>query len=283
MSATGSVQSTVSPDSAGSTAAQVDAEQSRAVAEAAREQEWRKPSFARGVYLGRFDLSLIHPHPRPEPGARERGERFLADLEAYLRTVDGAAIEREARIPDEVFQGLADLGCLGMKIPVEYGGLGLGQYSYNRALTMVGTVNASIAALLSAHQSVGLPEPLKLAGTEEQKRRYLPRCATGAISAFLLTEPEVGSDPARLRATAVPSADGTEYVLDGMKLWTTNGVVAELLVVMARVRKPARSEPAPGSLNSWHHTSSPRNSAGRYRRFCSSVPASFSGSGSPTD
>jgi alkylation response protein AidB-like acyl-CoA dehydrogenase len=237
VTATGSVQSTVSPDSAGSTAGQVDAEQSRAVAEAAREQEWRKPSFARGVYLGRFDLSLIHPHPRPEPGARERGERFLADLEAYLRTVDGAAIEREARIPDEVFQGLADLGCLGMKIPVEYGGLGLGQYSYNRALTMVGTVNASIAALLSAHQSVGLPEPLKLAGTEEQKRRYLPRCATGAISAFLLTEPEVGSDPARLRATAVPSEDGTEYVLDGMKLWTTNGVVAELLVVMARVPK----------------------------------------------
>lgn len=237
MSATGSVQSTVSPDSAGSSAGQVDAEQSRAVAEAAREQEWRKPSFARGLYLGQFDLSLIHPHPRPEPGERERGERFLADLEAYLRTVDGAAIEREARIPDEVFQGLADLGCLGMKIPVEYGGLGLGQYSYNRALTMVGTVNASIAALLSAHQSVGLPEPLKLAGTEEQKRRYLPRCATGAISAFLLTEPEVGSDPARLRATAVPSADGTEYVLDGMKLWTTNGVVAELLVVMARVPK----------------------------------------------
>jgi alkylation response protein AidB-like acyl-CoA dehydrogenase len=237
VTATGSVQSTVSPDSAGSTAGQVDAEQSRAVAEAAREQEWRKPSFARGVYLGRFDLSLIHPHPRPEPGARERGERFLADLEAYLRTVDGAAIEREARIPDEVFQGLADLGCLGMKIPVEYGGLGLGQYSYNRALTMVGTVNASIAALLSAHQSVGLPEPLKLAGTDEQKRRYLPRCATGAISAFLLTEPEVGSDPARLRATAVPSEDGTEYVLDGMKLWTTNGVVAELLVVMARVPK----------------------------------------------
>jgi alkylation response protein AidB-like acyl-CoA dehydrogenase len=216
---------------------QVDEQQSRAVAEAAREQEWRRPSFAKGLYLGQFDLSLIHPHPRPRPERVERGEQFLADLEAFLRTIDAPAIEREARIPDEVFQGLADLGCFGMKIPVEYGGLGLGQYSYNRALTMVGTVNASIAALLSAHQSVGLPEPLKLAGTEEQKRRYLPRCATGAISAFLLTEPEVGSDPARLRATAVPSEDGTEYVLDGMKLWTTNGVVAELLVVMARVPK----------------------------------------------
>jgi len=215
----------------------VDEQQSRAVAEAAREQEWRRPSFAKGLYLGQFDLSLIHPHPRPEPERRERGEKFLAELESYLRTVDSARIEREARIPDEVFQGLAELGCFGMKIPVEYGGLGLGQYYYNHALTMIGTVNASIGALLSAHQSVGLPEPLVLAGTEEQKRQYLPRCATGAISAFLLTEPEVGSDPARLRATAVPTEDDSEYVLDGTKLWTTNGVVAELLVVMARVPK----------------------------------------------
>nr|WP_242609469.1 acyl-CoA dehydrogenase family protein [Agromyces ramosus] len=213
----------------------VDEQQSRAVAEAAREQEWRKPSFAKGLYLGQFDLSLIHPHPRPAAERRERGERFMTDLEAFLRTVDGAQIEREARIPDEVYQGLAELGCFGMKIPVQYGGLGLGQYYYNHALTMIGTVNAAIVALLSAHQSVGLPEPLVLAGTEEQKRQYLPRCATGAISAFLLTEPEVGSDPARLRATAVPSEDGSEYVLDGTKLWTTNGVVAELLVVMARV------------------------------------------------
>ena len=226
----------------------VDEQQSRAVAEAAREQEWRKPSFAKGLYLGQFDLSLIHPHPRPAPERQERGERFLAELESYLRTVDGAQIERDARIPDEVYQRLAELGCFGMKIPVEYGGLGLGQYYYNHALTMIGTVNAAIVALLSAHQSVGLPEPLQLAGTDAQKREYLPRCARGAISAFLLTEPEVGSDPARLRATAVPSEDGSEYVLDGTKLWTTNGVVAELLVVMARVPK---SEGHPGGISAF--------------------------------
>src|SRR5262249_52864733 len=88
---------------------------------------------------------------------------------------------------------------------------------------------------LSAHQSIGVPEPLKLAGTEEQKREFLPRCAKGAVSAFLLTEPDVGSDPARLATTATPDGDG--YVLDGVKLWTTNGVVAELLVVMPRVPK----------------------------------------------
>ena len=215
----------------------VDEQESRAVAEAAREQEWRKPSFAQGLYLGQFDLSLIHPHPRPEPDRGERGEKFLAALESYVRTIDGALIERESRIPDEVYAGLAEIGAFGMKIPVEYGGLGLGQHSYNHALAMIGSVNASIVALLSAHQSVGLPEPLILSGTEEQKRQFLPRCAKGAISAFLLTEPEVGSDPARLQATAVPTEDGTGYVLDGTKLWTTNGVIAELLVVMARVPK----------------------------------------------
>ena len=215
----------------------VDEQESRAVAEAAREQEWRKPSFAKGLYLGDFDLTLIHPHPTPPPEQAERGEAFLAELDAFLSTVDVAQIERDAMIPDEVVRGLARIGAFGMKIPIEYGGLGLGQAAYNRALTMIGSVNASLGALLSAHQSIGVPEPLKLAGTDEQRRRWLPRCAAGAISAFLLTEPEVGSDPARLRATAVPSEDGSEYVLDGVKLWTTNGVVAELLVVMARVPK----------------------------------------------
>ncbi|KRE30521.1 acyl-CoA dehydrogenase family protein [Agromyces sp. Soil535] len=220
-----------------STVSRVDEQESRAVAEAAREQDWRKPSFAKGLYLGQFDLSLIHPHPRPEPDRRERGEKFLAALESYLRTLDGTVIERDARIPDEYIKGLADLGAFGMKIPVEYGGLGLGQYYYNHALALIGSVSPSIVAMMSAHQSVGVPEPLVLSGTEEQKHRFLPRCAKGAISAFLLTEPDVGSDPARLLTSATPTEDETAYVLSGTKLWTTNGVVAELLVVMARVPK----------------------------------------------
>jgi alkylation response protein AidB-like acyl-CoA dehydrogenase len=148
--------------------------------------------------------------------------------------MDGGVIEREARIPDEYVQGLAELGCFGIKIPVEYGGLGLSQVTYGRALGIVGSVHGSLGALLSAHQSIGVPEPLKLAGTPEQKAAFLPRCARGAVSAFLLTEPDVGSDPARLRTSATPTGDGA-YLIDGTKLWTTNGVVAELLVVMARV------------------------------------------------
>src|ERR1700733_946420 len=127
-----------------------------------------------------------------------------------------------------------------MKIPQAYGGLGLTNLYYNRALMIVGSACPAAAALLSAHQSIGVPQPLAQFGTEEQKQQYLPRCARGEISAFLLTEPDVGSDPARLSTTATPSADGSEYVLDGVKLWTTNGVVADLLVVMARVPKAER-------------------------------------------
>ncbi|MFF3291200.1 acyl-CoA dehydrogenase family protein [Streptomyces sp. NPDC003023] len=208
--------------------------EARQVAEAAREQDWRKPSFAKELFLGRFRLDLIHPHPMPTGEATRRGEEFLSKLREFCETkIDGALIEREAQIPDEVINGLRELGALGMKIDPKYGGLGLTQVYYNKALALVGSANPAIGALLSAHQSIGVPQPLKQFGTDEQKQKFLPRLAASDISAFLLTEPDVGSDPARLATTAVP--DGDEYVLDGVKLWTTNGVVADLLVVMARV------------------------------------------------
>jgi alkylation response protein AidB-like acyl-CoA dehydrogenase len=216
---------------------QVSEEQARAVAEESRESGWDKPSLAKELFLGRFPLDLIHPFPEPSNEEAARTEDFLTRLREFLLTVDGSVIERDAQIPDEYVKGLAELGCFGMKIPSEYGGLGLSQVAYNRALMLVSTVHASLGALLSAHQSIGVPEPLKLAGSDEQKQKFLPRCAAGAISAFLLTEPDVGSDPARLASTATPLEGGAAYELDGVKLWTTNGVVAELLVVMAAVPK----------------------------------------------
>src|SRR5690606_40476293 len=115
-----------------------------------------------------------------------------------------------AKIPQTVLYRLAAVGAFGMKIPEEYGGVGLGQVYYNRALMLVGTVNPSLGALLSAHQSIGVPEPVKQFGTEEQKREFLPRCAAGAVSAFLLTEPDVGSDPARLQLRATPTPRSEE-------------------------------------------------------------------------
>ncbi|MEY9878317.1 alkylation response protein AidB-like acyl-CoA dehydrogenase [Streptacidiphilus sp. MAP12-33] len=219
-------------------APKVTEREARRVAEEAREQDWRKPSFAKELFLGRFRLDLIHPHPLPDADAEREGTEFLARLREFCeKKLDGAVIERDAKIPDEAVRGLQELGVFGMKIDREYGGLGLTQVHYNRALTLIGSVSPAVAALVSAHQSIGVPQPLKLFGTPEQKRAFLPRCATTAITAFLLTEPDVGSDPARLATTARPSEDGSQYVLDGVKLWTTNGVVAELLVVMARVPK----------------------------------------------
>jgi len=223
------------PVAAGNIGAEATAEEARAVAEAARQTDWDRPSFAKGLYLGNFDLSLIHPWPAAKAEDVERGEAFMARLTEYARTLSGRVIERDAKIPDDYLRGLAELGVFGMKIPREYGGLGLSLVYYGRALALLGSVHPSIGALLSAHQSIGVPEPVKVFGTPEQKREYLPRCAAGAITAYLLTEPDVGSDPARMGSTAVPTDDGDAYILDGVKLWTTNGVIAELVVVMAVV------------------------------------------------
>jgi alkylation response protein AidB-like acyl-CoA dehydrogenase len=212
---------------------EVSERQAREVAEQAREAGWRRPSFGKELFLGRFRLDLVHPHPTGDRGSAERGGAFLARLREFCADkIDAAEIERTGQIPDEVVRGLKELGAFGMKIDTEYGGVGLSQVAYNKALMLVGSVHPALGALLSAHQSIGVPQPIKMFGTEEQKRTWLPRC-TQEISAFLLTEPDVGSDPARLHATATP--DGDDYVIDGVKLWTTNGVVADLLVVMAQV------------------------------------------------
>jgi alkylation response protein AidB-like acyl-CoA dehydrogenase len=214
---------------------EVSERQARETAEHARETQWRQPSFGKELFLGRLRLDLVHPHPSGSVEAAERGEAFLAGLREFCESqIDAAAIERDAQIPDKVVGGLKELGAFGMKIGTEYGGVGLSQVYYNKALALVGSVHPSLGALLSAHQSIGVPQPIKMFGTDEQKRTWLPRC-TQEISAFLLTEPDVGSDPARLRTTATP--DGDDYVLNGIKLWTTNGVIADVLVVMAQVPK----------------------------------------------
>jgi alkylation response protein AidB-like acyl-CoA dehydrogenase len=217
-------------------AGNVSEREAREVAEAARETEWKLPSFGKELFMGNFRLDLIHPQPPLDPAAVEKGERFLGRLRAFLEEhVDPLQIERDAKIPDEVIQGLKDLGALGMKVPEHYGGLGLSQVYYNRALAMAGSSHSAITTLLSAHQSIGVAEPLLLFGSEEQKSKWLPLVAKDHISAFLLTEPDVGSDPARLGTTATPSDGG--YVLDGLKLWATNGAIADIVVVMAQVPK----------------------------------------------
>ena len=160
--------------------AQVSETQARQVAEQARESQWALPSFGKQLFLGDFQLGLISPHPRPSAEASERGEEFCARLRDFCEaSLNGALIEREARIPDETIKGLAALGAFGMKIPSAYGGLGLSNLYYNRALMIVGSASPAVAALLSAHQSIGVPQPLALFGTDEQKQRFLPAVVSG--------------------------------------------------------------------------------------------------------
>jgi hypothetical protein len=210
--------------------------EARAISEAAREKDWALPSFGKGLYLGSFQPELISPQPDLPAADVEKGERFLAALGRFLQEeVDPQVIERDNKIPDEVIAGFKEIGALGMKVPEQYGGLGLSQVYYNRAMMLIGTWHSSLSTLLSAHQSIGLAQPLLLFGSEEQKREWLPKVATTHVSAFALTEPDVGSDPARVTTTATPTEDGRGYLLNGRKLWTTNGTVADVLVVMAKV------------------------------------------------
>ena len=203
------------------------------VAEASRQAEWTRPSFMRELFLGNFRLDLVHPYPLP--GA-ERPEftAFYDEMKRFLREdVDSVEIDATGEYPAPVIETLRKMGAFGMKIPKEYGGLGFTNAEYQKVMQLLGSVDGNIVALLSAHQSIGVPQPLKLFGSAELKKKYLPRCARGEISAFALTETGVGSDPARLSTTAEKTADGAAYVLNGTKLWCTNGTIAKLLVVMA--------------------------------------------------
>ncbi len=217
-------------------------EHSREVAEAARETEWTNPSFVRELFLGRFRLDLIHPYPQQSPEDKRKTDAFVAKLERFMREeVDSDEIDRTGELPEHVVDGLRELGAFGMKIPEEYGGLGLSQLGYVRAIQKVTSFDGNVTALLSAHQSIGVPQPLKMFGTPEQKRKYLPQLAAGRISAFALTEDQAGSDPAAMTTTATPTEDGDAFILNGEKLWCTNGTIAELLVVMARTPPKIRN------------------------------------------
>jgi alkylation response protein AidB-like acyl-CoA dehydrogenase len=223
--------------------------EARAISEAAREKDWKLPSFGKGLYLGNFQPELISPQPDLPADAVEKGERFLATLGAFLRDeVDPHVIERDNKVPDEVIDGFKAIGALGMKVPEQYGGLGLSQVYYNRAMMLIGTCHSSLSTLLSAHQSIGLAQPLLLFGSEEQKREWLPKVCSSHMSAFALTEPGVGSDPARVTTVATPTEDGAGYLLNGRKLWTTNGTVADVLVVLAKV---PRSEGRKGGITAF--------------------------------
>ncbi len=205
------------------------------VAEEAREKEWLYPSFVAQLFQGKVRWDLIFPFPEQSEADRKFGDEFLARLESFLReNIDPEEVDRTGEIPAKAIKGLAELGCFALKIPKEYEGMGLSQVNYNRVIQLVASYCSSTSVWLSAHQSIGVPQPLLLVGTEEQKKKYLPRFRKGDVSAFALTEPDVGSDPAKMKTTATPIEGGAYYLLNGEKLWCTNGPAADVMVVMAQ-------------------------------------------------
>ncbi len=206
------------------------------LAEASRVKAGPSGSFGGSLFMGAPDLAPIFPFPAQSVEDEDQGDAFLAKLEKFLKDkVDADEIDRTGEIPDEVIDGLAELGAFGIKTPTKYGGLGLSQTNYSRAAMVLGGYCANLTALVSAHQSIGVPQPLLVFGTEAQKKKFLTRTAKGEISAFALTEANVGSDPAKMTTTAEFDSASGEYVINGEKLWCTNGVKAGVIVVMARM------------------------------------------------
>lgn len=205
------------------------------LAEDAREKDWKFPSFVAELFAGKFRWDLMHPFPVQDPEDKRTGDELIAKIKVVLeKHVDPNKIDREGVYPAEALKALADVGCFGMKIPKEYGGLGLSVTNYSRVIAFVASYCQSTGTWLSAHQSIGVGQPLKIFGTTEQKKKWMPRLAKGEVSAFGLTEADAGSDPASMKTTATPTEDGKYYVLNGEKLWITNGPDARILVVMAK-------------------------------------------------
>ncbi|MFT6924451.1 MAG: alkylation response protein AidB-like acyl-CoA dehydrogenase [Psychromonas sp.] len=205
------------------------------ITEAAREANNEQPSFAGQLFMGSFQPHLLFPFPVQSLEEKIIGDHLLDKVCRYLKqNLDPELVDATQTIPEEVIKGMAELGLFAMKVPKEYNGLGLSQVNYNRVMIAISSYCGSTAVLLSAHQSIGVPQPLKMFGTKAQKEKYLPLFREGKISAFALTEPEVGSDPGKMETTATLSDDGEHYLINGVKLWCTNGLIADVLVVMAR-------------------------------------------------
>jgi acyl-CoA dehydrogenase family protein 9 len=204
----------------------------------------RLSPVVKALFAGQIPEDAVFPYPEIEASEKETVEAFLDSFRAFARDrIDPAKIERERAIGPEIRKGLGELGAFGMAIPEEYGGYGFSSSAYCRVTEEIGTTDASLGILIGGHQSIGL-KGLILYGTDEQKKRWLPKLASGEmIAAFALTEPEAGSDAASIKTTAVYDEKTDEFVLNGSKHWISNGGFAEFFTVFAKdVKLPAKDE-----------------------------------------
>lgn len=192
-------------------------------------------SFMKGVFHGIISEELVFPYPEPTAEERENLQLMVDSVKRFLDDkVDAAAIDAAHAIPEEVLEEAKALGLFGLQIDQDLGGLGLGITAYSRVMQEVAAHDASLAVTLGAHQSIGL-KGILLYGTDEQRQRFLPTLATGEkVAAFALTEPSAGSDAAAIKTKAALSEDGSHYILNGSKIWITNGGFADVFTVFAR-------------------------------------------------
>jgi acyl-CoA dehydrogenase family protein 9 len=198
--------------------------------------EERAPSsFGKSLYFGHIPEPMVIPYPRYRPEERENLVLILDTLRKFAQAeIDSKKIDEEAKLPPKVLTALKEMGLFGLAIPEEYGGLGLSVTGYARAMQEVAGIDGSVAVTLGGHQSIGC-KGVVLYGTDEQKKKYLPRLATGElIAAFCLTEPGSGSDAASIKTRAVEQPDGS-FVMNGSKIWITNGGIADFFTVFAQM------------------------------------------------
>ncbi|ANM30146.1 acyl-CoA dehydrogenase [Acidobacteria bacterium Mor1] len=193
--------------------------------------------FIKNLFWGRFREDAVLPYPEESAEERTRCDALLEKLDHYLRTEHPSTeIDQKQEIPESAVKALFDLGVMGMIIPQEYGGGGFGTTSYNRVLERIGRSCGSTAVMVSAHQSIGCGA-INLFGNEEQKNIYLPRMAKDTLSAFCLSEPQVGCDAGGQETRCTMSEDGEYYILNGEKKWATSGALSGLFTVMCKQRK----------------------------------------------
>lgn len=194
-----------------------------------------RTSFMKGLFFGLLQPSLVHPFPRQEPEERETARMVVDTFRQWAsERLDGGRFDREHAVPADIRRELAELGILGLTIPEEFGGASLGYGTYCRIVEECNRWCGSTAVIVGGHQSIGI-KALLLHGNGEQQAAWLPKLATGEwMAAYALTEPQAGSDPASLQATADLMPDGSGYVLNGQKIWITNGGFANFISVFAK-------------------------------------------------
>jgi acyl-CoA dehydrogenase family protein 9 len=191
-------------------------------------------NFMRSLCMGQIEQDVLFPFPTLSADQKETLHEIAGAVRDLLepRTEDFREWDVAGEMPPDFIDELKEFGLFGLIIPEEHGGMALGNMAYSRTLQEVGRYDASVAVTIGAHSSIGM-RGLVLFGNEEQKARYMPQLASGEmVAAFCLTESGAGSDAAAIKTTAVKQGD--EWVINGSKLWITNGGFAEFFTVFAR-------------------------------------------------